>query len=359
MKKNRLIVILGLLALALLLSGCAGGTLGPSNWPGVMASDDVAYLAQGSYVYAINLSNGTLKWKYPVDKPNAATTFYAAPVMTPDGQLLAASYDHKLYSLDPETGALKWSFDDAKDLFVGSPLVTEKGIYAPNADGNLYAIDFAGQKLWSFQTSQHLWGTPISDEDCGCIYLPGMDHKFYALDAERGTALWESEDLGGALIAQPVYAKGTLYVGTFASEVLALNAADGSRRWTFETGGWVFGSGVLVDDLLVIGDLKNNLYGLDAKTGEQVWNKTLEGPIYATPLVKDGVIYVTIGNESVYAFKLDGNSEWSQDVVDEAIIQGSIVDGGELILVPTSSIQAPLVALNPNGTTRWVFSVPK
>ena len=134
MKKNRLILILGLLALTLILSGCAGGAaLGPSNWPGVLAYNEVAYLAQGNYIYAINLDNGTLKWKYPSENPNSATTFYAAPAITPDGQLIAASYDHKLYSLDPETGGVNWIFSEAKDLFVASPLVTSKGIYAPNA----------------------------------------------------------------------------------------------------------------------------------------------------------------------------------------------------------------------------------
>jgi outer membrane protein assembly factor BamB len=279
--------------------------------------------------------------------------------MTPDGQLLAASYDHKLYSLNPETGSVNWAFSEAKDLFIASPLVTTKGIYAPNADGSLYAIDFKGNKLWSFATSQHLWGTPISDEDCGCIYMPGMDHKFYALDAENGSIRWESEDLKGALIAQPVYADGTLYIGTFANQFLALNAGDGATRWIFETEGWIFGGAVLVDDVVVFGDLKSNLYGLNALDGTQLWTNKLQGPVYSTPLVKDGVIYVTVGTEYVYSFKLDGGTEWSQDVIDEAIIQGSIVDGGDLILVPTSSVEKPLVALNPNGTSRWVFSVPK
>lgn len=358
MKKIKLITILAVLAAALLLSGCAGGaSVGPSNWPSVLAADNVAYLAQGSYIYAINLDNGSLKWKYPSEKPNAGTTFYAAPVITADGQLLAASYDHKLYSLDPETGTQNWIFSEAKDLYITSPLVTAKGIYAPNADGKLYAINFQGEKIWSFSTEQHLWGTPISDEDCGCIYLPGMDHKFYALDADTGSVRWESQDLNGALIAQPVYANETLYIGTFANQFLALNANDGSTRWSFETEGWIFGGAVLTGETIIVGDLKGNLYALNAESGSQLWNKKVDGPVYATPLVKDGLIYVTIGTQFVYTFNLDGVAEWSQDIIDEATIQGSAVDGGDLILVPTSSLKQPLVALNPNGTTRWIFSV--
>lgn len=359
MKKIRLLIILALLAGALLLSSCVGGAgVGPTTWPGVLASDEVAYLAQGNHVYAINLNGGTLKWKYPADKPTS-TTFYSAPVLAGTDQVLAASYDHKLYSLDTETGSVKWIFGEAKDLYIASPLVTEKGIYAPNADGTLYAINFDGQEIWSFASGQHLWGTPISDEECGCIYLPGMDHKFYALNADDGKVLWETEDLGGALIAQPTYSDGVLYIGTFANQVLALDAADGSTLWTFEAGGWIYGSAVVKEDLVIVGDLKNNLYALDRADGTQIWNKTLDGPVYATPLVKDESIYVTTGTELVYAFNLDGTSAWSQDVIDKAVIQGSVVDGGELILVPTSSVEQPLVALNPSGTIRWVFSVPK
>ena len=366
MNKIRLLIFLAVLASALLLSGCAGGAgIGPSNWPGVLAVDEVAYLAQGNYIYAVNMDNGTLKWKYPTEKPAASTTFYAAPVITPDGQLLAASYDHKLYSLNPETGAVNWTFNESKDLFIASPLVTTRGIYAPNADGSLYAINFDGQKLWSFKTNQHLWGTPISDENCECIYLPGMDHKFYALDAATGSVRWESEDLNGALIAQPVYANGLIYVGTFANQFLALEASDGSTRWSFETSGWIFAGAVKVNDLVIFGDLgesdtlDGNLYALNAQDGSEAWRLKLDGPLYATPLVKDDLIYITVGSEYVYAFKLDGSPEWSLDVIDEAIIQGAIVDGGEMILVPTSSLEKPLIGLNPNGTTRWVFSIPK
>jgi outer membrane protein assembly factor BamB len=359
MKKMRLTLIFTVLAAAMVLSSCAGGSLGPSNWPGVLVGDEVAYLAQGNYIYAINMADGSLKWKFPTEKPSAATTFYAAPVMTPDGELLAASYDHKLYSLNPETGLANWTFSEAKDLFIASPLVTSKGIYAPNADGNLYAVDFKGNKLWSFQTEQHLWGTPISDENCGCIYLPGMDHKFYAVDASDGSVRWESEDLNGALIAQPVYSDGVLFIGTFANQFLALSAEDGSQKWAFDSGGWVFGSAVLANDLVIFGDLGKNLYALDAEDGTQVWKKELDGPVYSAPLVKDDLVYVTVGNQSVYAFNLEGVSEWSRVIIEDAVVQGSPVDGGELILVPTSNLEQPLVALNPNGTTRWVFSVPK
>ena len=140
MKISRLIIISFLLILtAVLLSGCSGGALATS-WPGLLVDQNTGYLADNAFVYAVNLENGSLKWKYPADKAEKGKFFYAPPVMTEDGQLIVGGYDHVLYSLDKNTGAVLWTFPTAggtgaKDRYIASPLVTAQGIFAPNADG--------------------------------------------------------------------------------------------------------------------------------------------------------------------------------------------------------------------------------
>ena len=108
---------------AVLLSACAGGAVRGSSWPGLSADGDVAYLANGAIVYAINLKDGGELWRYP-EKANSKLIFYATPVVTPDGLVIvgSAGTDHSLVAINPsdinpETNSpvAAWTFTEASD----------------------------------------------------------------------------------------------------------------------------------------------------------------------------------------------------------------------------------------------------
>jgi outer membrane protein assembly factor BamB len=85
-------------------------------------------------VYAVELSTGSEVWRYPVE-PNNKHQFFAAPTLTPDGQLLvgSAGTEHVLLSLDPVTGEEIWTvpFLGSKGPWMAAPLVFDNRIYAP------------------------------------------------------------------------------------------------------------------------------------------------------------------------------------------------------------------------------------
>ena len=87
--------------------------------------------------------------------------------------------DHTLFRVDPETGNETWSFTDAKDHWVASPLVVGEMVYAPNADGTLYVFDMSmegNDKLaWNVELGGHLWAQPVIDG--GNLYLTSLDHN--------------------------------------------------------------------------------------------------------------------------------------------------------------------------------------
>src|SRR3990170_1901831 len=90
MKPKYLLFLLTLAILTILLSGCAGGgATTASSWPGLTLDEETAYLAYNTFVYAIQLSNGSLKWRYP-SEANRTASFYADPALSPDGQLFGA-----------------------------------------------------------------------------------------------------------------------------------------------------------------------------------------------------------------------------------------------------------------------------
>lgn len=359
MKKSRLFFLVTLVLIAGVLSGCAGRAGVATSWPGLTVDleRETAYVAYGQHIYAINLANGQQRWRFPAERDNKVS-FYAAPTLTEDGQLLAGGYDFQLYSLNPDTGQVNWVFDQAHDRFVGSVLARDGRIFAPNADQRLYALSSSGQPLWEYATGRPLWATPIVNG--GNVIQPSMDHHLYAIDPETGELVWNSDDLGGAIVGQPALGDGedVLYVGTFAGEMLAVQVETGAILWRFPTEGWVWAGPALVDGTLYFGDLDGMLYAVDAANGNELWRVEADGnaetSISDQPLVLDGTVYFSTEGGILYAVDAaTGNTRWRKE------LGGKLYAGpqaaGELVLLPSFETDALLIAMEPDGDTVWSF----
>jgi eukaryotic-like serine/threonine-protein kinase len=247
MKSKKIVILSALLIIiSIILSACSSSVYSSTSWHGLTIGTDVAYLSAGTQAYAVDLATGAQKWKFPSDKPNAKG-FYANPVLTTDGtQLLVPSYDHKLYNVNPDNGTEIWETADLHNRLIASPLIIDNTIYQPSADGNVYAINLKdGSLAWAEPAStgtDPLWAQPVTVATCNCIYVAAMNHKVYKFDIASGRELRVSDDLNGSIIGTPaISADGSvLYVGTFGSELLALNTNDLSVKWRFTTQDWVW-----------------------------------------------------------------------------------------------------------------------
>jgi len=349
MKTKILFPILALAALALLLGGCATG-LTASSWPGVAADGEYAFVAGGAYVYAVNLQTGVEAWRFP-EKASAANPFQAPPVLTENGQLLVGGYDHKLYSLDPATGAEIWVFAEARDRWIGSVLVANELIFAPNADYNLYALDMNGNRQWAFDAKQSIWGTPVSDGEN--VYFGTLGSKFFALKAGTGNLVWETE-LTGAVLGSPVLTDGVLYVGLFSGDMVALDARDGSLLWSQPTGSWIWSGPVLSGSTLYFGNGAGDFAAMDLH-GNVLWNEELSGAITGAPLLNGDTLVIGTESGNIYYINTDGTD--LRPVSVSGKVYSTLVISGDMLLVGLTENEdkAILTALDPNGAILWTF----
>jgi outer membrane protein assembly factor BamB len=349
--------ILTLIILLFLLSSCAGGQLAASGWPGITADDEAAYIAYNQQVYSINLTNGLELWRYPVE-PDNNITFYAAPALTNDGQVIAGGYDNILYSLDAQTGQQNWKFEQAKDRFIGSSLIADEMIFSPSSDADLFAINFQGQPVWSepFKTENSNWSKPAADPNCECVYLASMDHSVYAIEPTNGRELWRSESLGGATVGTPTISEDgkTLYIGTFLNELVAIDTSNGAILWRFPTDGWVWASPVLAGETLYFGDIAGNFYAIDRNTQATLWSIQSGSDIVGTPLLTDDGIYFTNEAGTLFALTKAGATRWTKEF--GATLHTGPVAAGDLILVATDENGLFLYAIDSEGLQKWQFS---
>ncbi len=346
MKTKFIFPLAALLALGILLGGCATG-MTPSSWPGMTADSERTYVSGGAAVYAVNAKTYAEEWRFPVK-----AQVFAAPVLTEDGQLIVGGYDHILYSLDPADGSENWTFT-ARDRWIGAALAAGDTIYAPNADYNLYALHLTGRLKWKFEADQSLWGAPVTDGKN--VYFGTLGRWMFAVSAQDGTEVWRTK-LNGAILGAPVLHQGVLYVGLFDGAFVALDARDGSTLWRKPLDSWVWAGPVLTHDTLYFGDGAGNFYAYTL-AGEQLWKQKLNGAIIGTPAILSETLVVATDNGNVYYISLEG------DVLRTTSVSGAVystpLSAGDLVLLSPTNGESLLLALDGNGVQAWNFTPAK
>lgn len=113
--------------------------------------------------------------------------------------------------------------------------------------------------------------------------------------------IW-SYDIPGNIVSSPVVYKNILYFTSRNGYVYALNAASGEYIWDFSTDGFVDATVSVSSDSVIVPSLDGKLYSLNRITGESIWTASLGAPSVSSPLIKDGRVYVGVG-EPVNALK--------------------------------------------------------
>ncbi len=236
---------------------------GPVSFPGPIGNATVtlsrdnrrAYFAEGSKpgkIYCVDTSNGQLIWTASGLPDDAGAfmscgalshderTFYTGSGAWPEDRSLA---DNRLYAIDTAAGALKWIFvsethsregeSGASNYgsFFCDPAVLANGhIVAATFSGHVYCLQDEGARakaLWDFELidnnaagypnnqpfHQEIWGSPAIDSD-GTIYIGSNAGKVHAIDSKTGELKWETERTGGEIFGAPIIgAQGRIYVG--------------------------------------------------------------------------------------------------------------------------------------------------
>lgn len=345
-----LLVILG----AVLLSACTGSALTASSWPGITATEDTVYVAYGPHVYALDAESGSQRWQFPAEADNSIS-FYSAPALGVDReQLIVGGYDNVLYSLDPN-GALEpvWTYEGAANRYIGSAFTTGSGVYAPNANGRLYAFDYQGNDLWGepYSADDPIWSSPVADDKN--IYVSALDHHLHAVDASTGREVW-AQDLETVSVSTPALYEGVLYASTFGNKVFAVDADRGNVLWTFETEDWAWSSPTVADGIVYVGDVSGKFYAVDAGSGKLLWDFAADGGIFGGALVVDDIVYFGTENGFVYALTSDGEREWFHKLTGK--VYSAPVTNGEYLYIASIEGDALVTALEFNGTARWPFA---
>ncbi|MCA9116009.1 MAG: PQQ-binding-like beta-propeller repeat protein, partial [Planctomycetaceae bacterium] len=250
-----------------------------------------------------------LLWKHP------APDGFASTAAITGGQVFAASLTGNLMCLDLKTGREIWNYrsidstdpDDFAPGFKASPTVTETAVYIGDEDGVFHAVDRkTGKRRWKHVTGGEIVSSATVLD--GRVLFGSYDNSLYCLNEKDGTLAWSYatdgyvnctpavagqytfvtgcdehlrvidistgkqhsvQNLMTYLIASPAVDGNMLYVGTYASEVMAINWESLEVVWRYKGAGRELpyhSSAALTEKYVIAGSRDKRMHCIDRET---------------------------------------------------------------------------------------------
>jgi outer membrane protein assembly factor BamB len=317
-----------------------------------VVSDGVVYVAGDDTLYAIKANGSGVVWQIN----NAGHRFGEGPTVV--GDRIYITTDQGLSALSTAGGKAVWDYTIIGGASESSPLLVGNKIMVAGYDGFVHAVNPDGTLAWKHDIVSDAPEAPpgfdqkravINDNaarprtmasDGSTLFVPIFDQsRVVAIDASNGKRRW-SYQTKGWMHAEPTVSGDDVFVTSQDKKLYCLDKATGQVRWSFPTG-WRVESGVAVrDGSAYFGSCDGFFYRVDVKTGKAVWSfETPKGddghhfPIYSSPIVGDDAVCFGSFDGYLYAINTsDGSVKWKVRPVDGAEVTSSPATDGRFVI---------------------------
>jgi len=225
-------------------------------------------------------------------------------------------------------------------------------LYFGSVDGNIMALNISARSKNLAFPSEGEWAIPVrapatGGSICGPACAP----------TAQPAVIYATPIVGGDLICVATYAGDN-------GKVMAINKnRDNGDNWPLRSmGEWVYpgetksigsvvGNPALVGDMLYVGSSDGKVYALNMTYGEKKWDFDTGGKIWTSPVVSNGVVYVSNYAKQLYAIK-DGNELWHKDYPSAIASSPAVADDKVFFGTFDNDLYA---VSGSNGEMVWTF----
>ncbi|MES2788744.1 MAG: PQQ-binding-like beta-propeller repeat protein, partial [Planctomycetota bacterium] len=243
--------------------------------------------------------------------------------------------DGILHAVNRATGKVRWTAKSGAEIVSSATCYQDKVLFGSH-DNVLYCVQSSDGKLvWKFETQGPVNCTPAISGNR--TFVTGCDEHLRVINIDTGK---EEIDIHLAtyLIASPAVVNETLYVGTYASEVVAMDWQTKKKLWAFKDSEREFpyhSCAAVTADRVIVGGRDKRLHCLDRKTGKQIWFKETKGKVDSSPVVVGNRVFVGSEDGNLYGLNIeDGKEIWKFSAgksisASPAVGEGCLVIGSE------------------------------
>lgn len=300
----------------------------------------------GDFVYVPCLSGeltclrrttGEKVWAYKTVEQVAANSFApgfkSSPTVTAD-TIYLGDEDGVFHAIDRESGRGLWKFQTGGEIYSSAAVADDRIVFG-SYDNNLYCLNKDGTEAWKFATQGYVHCAPAIVD--GVTFIAGCDEHLRTIDIKTGMQRAELK-LETYLIASPAVVGDILYVGTYASEVLAVDWKKQSIVWRYESGAGSFpfhSSAAVTDQFVVVGGQDKQVHGIFREDGRKAWTFPTRSKVNSSPVIVGDRVFVGSNDGNLYELGLaDGKERWKFNAgkaisASPAVGEGVLVVGSE------------------------------
>lgn len=255
----------------------------------------------GKNLSAVDVTTQAEKWKFS----EAQGSYVASPTVVGD-MVIAPNSDGFVYALNINNGSLVWKFE-TKHAVWSQPVVNGENVLIGGMDHYLYSLDSkTGNLAWKTDLGSSVISNMLLDSDNSVLYVGVIGKEFFAIDANTGKTVWKIS-VHGMVWSAPILKDGVLYVGDEAGNVYAIDAKTGTISWQQDLKSGVLASPVMLPDVVVFVTEGGDVVGMNL-TGTTKWKETITAKLYTTPVFDGNVLAVaaTGGDKLLYLYDATG-----------------------------------------------------
>ncbi len=299
----------------------------------------VLVTSEPNLLICLNCSNGQELWRIE-----------AKPENLPDepSRKTAAEY------VPPKNGS---------GMAAATPLTDGQNVYVVFANGIVRAVDLKGQSKWTafINTEQSTsYGRSSSPILVAGKLIVHMTH-LYAFDPATGKPLWVNTEAKSTYGTPAGMRLGdTEFIITSAGDVVR---ADNGKGVLSGLGQSQYATPLVVGDVIYFADRSLKTVRLAANlTAKDLWECEMPGDIFGTPLLHEGILFLTTGKGELFAFDTQGK-EPQKPIIEARLLfaeeegavpitYSSLTFGGKYLFLPSN--KGTTVVLTPSREAKLV-----
>ena len=273
-------------------------------------------------IVALETQDGKIAWIF-----QTGGSVLSGPVLY-RGVLYVGSGDRKLYALDALNGEKLWTYK-TRSWILSTPVVNENVVAVISRDRYLYILDRkTGRQrldygLGSSNSSPVLWDYSIfgvtrngwiksidwtAKDRLFEKFRQRLRHNLLVwglIDSipEQSGHIWSHMEPTMEFSSGPVVSMDNIVIASESGHLLAVSMIDGHTQWTFDAGVPLLSSPFSKKAILYLADSAGNIYHLDSSTGRSKREFSVSSRVTTTPLLHQGMLYVTAWDGKIYAFE--------------------------------------------------------
>jgi outer membrane protein assembly factor BamB len=283
-------------------------------------SQEKLFIVTNSKAYRFNILTGEIVWEIPFFNLKSQFRFGKHYTAVHEDVVYVASPDSYVYAMDIKTGEMRWMYDtefaSPPDLFIFD------GNVLMGSDGIVYVDGKTGEKIWQLPENRKLEAL-YSD----IIHVTAHETSIYdeIIDIQSGKTLWRREDTGYHISMYD----GNIYMEYWGPDYLVCMDLFSSELWRYQCSSdcslrhWV-----LEDTVCIVTDSKSpDLYPYETvmlfnKDGSLLWKihsplkTSVHYPCRVARIEENGdTLFLLVEGGIIHAFQKEtGKFLWENEV---------------------------------------------